>query len=233
MKDDPLKRRAALKALEHLPAAGVIGLGTGSTSRYFIEGLGQRLAQGHAYQGVPTSQQSRDFALALGIPLLGDEGPWDIAVCVDGADEVDTELDLIKGAGGAHTREKLVNTAARRNIIIVDESKLSARLGERRAVPVEVLAFGHVGTAKRLEHFGQVALRLSGGSPVRTDSGNHIYDLRTGPIADPAALDRELKLTLGVVETGLFCGRADLVIVARGEQLEELTRRSGGPAARG
>lgn len=225
MTDDPQKRRAALKALEHLPDTGVIGLGTGSTSRYFIEGLSQRLRAGNSYRGVPTSQQSREYALALGIPLLSDEGPWDIAVCVDGADEVSTELDLIKGAGNAHTREKIVNFASRRNIIIVDESKLSARLGERRAVPIEVLAFGHASTAKRLERFGQITLRLKDGTPLRTDSGNHVYDLRTGPIADPAALDRELKTTPGVVETGLFCGRTDLVIVARGEQLEELTRR--------
>jgi ribose 5-phosphate isomerase A len=225
MKDDPQKRRAALKALDHLPDAGVIGLGTGSTSRYFIEGLSERLALGHAYQGVPTSQRSREFALTLGIPLLADEGPWDVAVCVDGADEVSAELDLIKGGGGAHTREKIVNFAARRNVIVIDASKLSARLGERRAVPVEVLAFAHRSTAKRLGHFGQATLRLDGKSPFRTDSGNHVYDLRTGPIADPAALDRELKATPGVVETGLFCGRADIVIVARGEEIDELSRR--------
>jgi ribose 5-phosphate isomerase A len=222
MKDDPRKRLAALSALEHLPESGVIGLGTGSTSRYFIEGLSRRLAEGHSYQGVPTSVGSREFALELNIPLLADDGPWDIAVCVDGADEVSANLDLIKGGGGAHTREKIVNYAAQTNIIVVDESKLSERLGERRAVPIEVLGFAHQTTAKRLAEFGEPSLRLRGGAPVRTDSGNPIYDLRTGPIDDPAALDRALQAIPGVVETGLFCGRADLVIIARGNRVEEI-----------
>jgi ribose 5-phosphate isomerase A len=224
MKDDPRKRLAALAALTHLPDSGVIGLGTGSTSRYFIEGLGQRIAAGRSYRGVPTSLGSHDFALELGIPLLADDGPWEIAVCVDGADEVSEKLDLIKGGGGAHTREKIVNYAARINIIVVDESKLSAHLGERCAVPIEVLAFAHHATAKHLAEFGQPSPRVRSGAPVLADSGNPIYDLRTGPIADPAALDRALQAIPGVVETGLFCGRADLVIVARGDRVEEIRR---------
>src|SRR5689334_15872427 len=141
MTQDQYKRQAARAALELLPSEGIIGLGTGSTTHYFIEAVAERVRAGHAYIGVPTSERSRELATQLGIPLLADDGPWDILVCVDGADEVSQDLDLIKGGGGAHTREKIVNFAARQNLIVVDESKLSARLGERYAVPVEVLPF--------------------------------------------------------------------------------------------
>ncbi len=224
MDSERSKRLAAVAALSHLPPAGVIGLGTGSTVRYFIEGLAELVRAGHAYVGVATSRQSHDLASGLGIPLLDEGGPWDVLLCVDGADEVSAELDLIKGAGGAHTREKLVNLAARRNVIVVDASKCSQRLGERRAVPVEVLPFDHRGTARRLEAHGVTSLRQRDGAPFVTDSGNFIYDLRTGAIDDPTSFDRALRALPGVVETGLFCGRADLVIVAAGEQIEQRTR---------
>src|SRR5690242_10910171 len=103
------KQRAAEAALEFVPEAGIVGLGTGSTTRYFIEGVAKLVAAGRRLQGVPTSEQSRELAVRLGIPLLSNDGPWDISVCVDGADEVSHSLDLIKGGGGAHTREKIVN----------------------------------------------------------------------------------------------------------------------------
>jgi ribose 5-phosphate isomerase A len=214
MDQEDAKRLAAERALELLPDAGVLGLGTGSTTKWFIEGVARLVRQGRSFSGVPTSQESRARAAALGIPLLGDEGPWDIDLCVDGADEVSEALDLIKGGGGAHTREKVVNYAARKNVIIVDESKLSRRLGERRAVPVEVLAFAHLSTAAVLGRFGTARLRLGAGKPFVTDSGNYIYDLSVEPIAAPDTLDLELCRIPGVVDTGLFCGRADLVIVA-------------------
>ena len=142
MDQDRIKRLAAEAALGKLPPEGIIGLGTGSTVRYFIEGVAELVRAGRSYQGVPTSEQSRKLAMSLGIPLLEDDGPWDVLVCVDGADEVSLELDLIKGGGGAHTREKIVNQAAKVNVIIVDESKLVARLGEKFKVPLEVLPFG-------------------------------------------------------------------------------------------
>jgi ribose 5-phosphate isomerase A len=222
MDEDRQKRQAARAALDLLPTSGLIGLGTGSTARFFIEGVAERVRAGHAYTGVPTSESSRRLAEGLGIPLLADDGPWDILVCVDGADEVSSTLDLIKGAGGAHTREKIINFAARRNVIVVDESKLSTTLGERRAVPVEVLPFAHRETAHLLAAHGQVALRLHSGAPLRTDSGNYIYDVRTGAIAEPQRLDLLLKTIPGVVETGLFCGRADVVLVARAAGVEQL-----------
>ena len=223
------KRLAARAALDHLPPSGVIGLGTGSTVRYFIEGLAERVRAGASYQGVPTSEWSRKLASDLGIALLDDAGPWQIELCVDGADEVSDNLDLIKGGGGAHTREKLVNFAARRNVIVVDGSKCSHRLGERWAVPVEVLRFAHETTKARLTAFGTPKLRLtSAGSPLITDSGNYVYDVKTGPIANPFQLDSQLRFIPGVVETGLFCGRADIVIVADGDKIATRTKNASG-----
>jgi ribose 5-phosphate isomerase A len=216
---DP-KLAAARAALAELPDEGVIGLGTGSTAKLFIDAVGELVAQGKKYIGVPTSDASRAQAAALGIPLLSDDGPWDIAVAVDGADEVSPALDLIKGGGGAHTREKIINYSARKNIIIVDESKLAPQLGTKWAVPIEVLKFAHAATARHLAELGKPVLRPN----KITDSGNVIYDLHTGPIADPAALDRALHAIPGVVETGLFIGRADVVLVARASGVEKLTR---------
>lgn len=211
---DEAKVHAAEAALSYLPEAGVLGLGTGSTARHFIDKVGALVAQGRRYSGVPTSQQSREQAEALGIQLLSDEGPFAVDVCVDGADEVSENLDLIKGGGAAHTREKIVNQASRLNVIIVDESKLSTKLGEKWAVPVEVLPYGHRQTALLLARFGEPRLRFCQGAPVTTDSGNWIYDLAAGVIENPQSLEAELGAFPGVVETGLFCGRADIVLVA-------------------
>ena len=212
--NDDVKRAAAHAAIAELPPEGVIGLGTGSTARWFIAALGELVASGRRYTGVPTSDASRAQARALGIPLLGDDGPWDIAVNVDGADEVSDALDLIKGGGGAHTREKIVNFSARRNVIIVDASKRSRRLGERWAVPVEVLPFAHLATRAHLARHGAPTLRQAGGAPFATDAGNWIYDVACGAIERPGALDAALRAIPGVVETGLFVGRADVVLVA-------------------
>ena len=224
--DDEAKRRAGRAALELLPESGVIGLGTGSTTRFFIEGVAELVRGGRKFSGVPTSQQSRALADESGIPLLGDTGPWSIDVCVDGADEVSSTLDLIKGGGAAHTREKIVNFASKINVIIVDGSKLSTRLGEKRAIPVEVLVFAHLTTARALEVFGSPQLRLRDGAPVITDSGNYIYDIGVTPLADPQAVDLALHQVPGVVETGLFCGRADWVIVAEPAGIRKLSRQS-------
>ena len=148
MSNDEAKKRAARAALELLPESGVIGLGTGSTTHFFIEGVGELVRAGRRLVGLPTSKQSRALATQCGIPLLDDAGPWQIDLCVDGADEVSDTLDLIKGGGAAHTREKIVNFAAKQNLIIVDASKLSRQLGEKRAIPVEVLVFGHLTTQR-------------------------------------------------------------------------------------
>jgi len=221
---DEMKREAALAALAELPPDGVIGLGSGSTARLFIAALGELVAGGRRYTCVPTSEASRTQARELGIPLLPDDGPWDIAVTVDGADEVDDALDLIKGGGGAHTREKIVNFSSRRNVIIVDASKWSRRIGEQWAVPVEVLPFAHLATRTHLARLGAPTLRIRGGAPFRTDAGNLIYDLACGPIADPRALDAALHAIPGVVETGLFLGRADVVLIAGAAGVERRAR---------
>lgn len=214
MSQDDAKRRAAQEAIGFLPEAGQIGLGTGSTARFFVEGVGELVRAGRKLTGVPTSQASRRLAEQVGIPLADDDGPWTVEVCVDGADEVDEHGHLIKGGGGALTREKIVNHHARRNIIVVDESKLSRRLGERWPVPVEVLRFGHAATAQALAAFGQPVLRAPAGAPFVTDAGGLIYDVRCGLIEDPAALDRALRAIPGVVETGLFVGRTSTLLVA-------------------
>lgn len=218
------KRLAAMAALDTLPEAGVIGLGSGSTASLFVEGVGELVRRGRRLVGVATSTDSARLARELGIPLLDDAGPWEVDVCVDGADEVNPTLDLIKGGGGCHTREKIVNFSARRNVIVVDESKLSAKLGERWPVPVEVLPFGHEMTARRLSAFGVVKLRERGSAPWLTDAGNLILDVTTGVIDDPGALDTRLRALPGVVETGLFVGRADEVIVAGANGVRTLTR---------
>jgi len=218
------KREAAHAALAELPLDGVIGIGTGSTARLFIAALGERVAAGGRYTCVPTSEASRAQARELGIPLLPDDGPWDIAVTVDGADEVDDALHLIKGGGGAHTREKIVNFSSRRNVIIVDASKLSRRLGERWPVPVEVLPFAHLATRSHLARLGAPTLRLREGAAFRTDAGNLIYDLACGPLADPRGLDAALHAIPGVVETGLFVDRADVVLIAGATGVERRAR---------
>jgi ribose 5-phosphate isomerase A len=208
----------------------VLGLGSGSTARLFIEQVGELIAQGRPFRGVPSSEASRALAGRLGIPLLSDDGPWAIDVTVDGADEVDRDLNLIKGGGAAHTREKIVNYASRFNVIIVDDTKLSERLGEKWPVPVEVLRFAHLATKEVLSRFGQPELRARDGAPLLTDTGNFIYDVVTGPIADVDRLDRELHRVPGVVETGLFVGRADVVLVSHAGGVRRLSAPSR-PAA--
>jgi ribose 5-phosphate isomerase A len=226
MTQDEAKLLAARAALALLPESGLIGLGSGSTSRIFIDEVGKLVQSGRELVGVATSNASRAQAIRLGIPLLDDEGPWDIAVTVDGADEVSRgPLDLIKGGGGAHAREKIVNYSARLNVIIVDESKLSDRLGEKWPIPVEVLTFGHKATVRSLEKIGRVTLRLKNGEAWMTDSGNFIYDVHAGPLENPPETERELHAIPGVVETGLFIGRADRVIVAGESGVTELLPR--------
>jgi len=226
MSPDEMKRKAALAALRHLPESGVLGLGTGSTTRYFIDAVGELVRAGRTFSCIPTSIASRAQAEQLGISLLPDTGPWQIDVCVDGADEVTPELDLIKGGGGAHTREKIVNNAAKKNVIIVDESKLVERLGQTRKVPLEILPFGLQTTLSLLTRYGQAEVRLVNGAPLMSDSGNFIVDLATGPISDPRGLDGELHALPGIVDTGLFIQRTDVVIVASESGIRELVRKN-------
>jgi ribose 5-phosphate isomerase A len=224
MTQDEAKLEAARAALAELPDAGIVGLGSGSTAKLFIDEVGALVKAGRKLRGVPTSEGSRRQAEALGIPLLPDDGPWAIDVTIDGADEVSDALDLVKGGGAAQTREKIVNFASARNVIIVDATKLSKKLGEKWAIPIEVLSFAHPMTAFHLAKLGEPTLRKKDGSVVRTDAGNVIYDVRVRPLDSPGEMDRALRDIPGVVETGLFVGRCDLLIVASSEGVRRVRR---------
>jgi ribose 5-phosphate isomerase A len=211
---DSLKREAAEKALELVRDGMLVGLGSGSTVRYFTEGVGRLVAEGMKVRGVPTSRATAELAAASGIPVVEDlVGPIDLAV--DGADEVDPNLSLIKGRGGALFREKLVAAAAKRFVAVVDESKVVDRLG-KGGLPVEVLPFLWRSTAERLAKLC-TGLKVRGGegAPYVTDNGNLILDLSfDGGIDDASELGLALKTIVGVVEHGLFVGMADTCIVA-------------------
>ena len=195
----------------------VVGLGTGSTAAFAVEALARRHQQGLRFVGIPTSERTAAQAAAAGIPLTSFAEHRQIDLTIDGADEVERgTLNLIKGLGGALLREKIVAAASRRLAIIVDGAKLVDRLGTRAPVPVEVVAFGLEATRAALEVLGASArLRLSpAGEPFVTDGGNRILDCGFGPIADPARLEERIGRVVGVVESGLFIGRADPVFVA-------------------
>ena len=221
-----LKRAAAEKALELVRDGMLVGLGSGSTVRYFTEGVGRLVADGMKVRGVPTSRATAELAAANGIPIVTElVGAIDLAV--DGADEVDPSLNLIKGRGGALFREKIVAAASKRFIVVVDESKMVKELGEG-VVPVEVLPFLWRTTADRLTALG-ASLTMRGGeeTPFTTDNGNLILDLTfEGGIAEPAEVSTALKVTIGVVEHGLFVGMTDTCIVA-GRDGPRVVGRSG------
>jgi ribose 5-phosphate isomerase A len=224
---DQLKQAAAEAAMAFLPESGVIGLGTGSTALYAIRLIGQQAAA-RGLKGVSTSRATAQAAAAVGIPLLDEAGPWGIDATFDGADEVDTRLDLIKGGGGALLREKIVAAASRLNVILVDESKLVERLGVRFPLPVEVTPFGWRETCRSVEAIaGPAVLRERDGTPFVTDNGNYILDVRTGGIQDPHGLETALETIPGVVVSGLFVQRADRVVVARPGGTEILSRAAG------
>jgi ribose 5-phosphate isomerase A len=211
---DELKQAAAEKALELVQDGMLVGLGSGTTARYFTEGVGRLVAEGMKLRGVPSSRETAELAAELGIQIVT-ELVGQVDLTVDGADEVDPALNLIKGRGGALFREKLVAAASKRFVVVVDESKLVKQLGVA-VLPVEVLPFLWRSTAERVAALG-VSLVVRGGeeTPYITDNGNLILDLTVeGGIARPAEFAVELKKVTGVVEHGLFVGMADTVIAA-------------------
>jgi ribose 5-phosphate isomerase A len=214
---DALKRAAADTAVQLVENDMVVGLGTGSTAAFAIEALARRHRQGLRFVGIPTSEHTAAQARAADIPLTSFAEHRQIDLTIDGADEVERgTLNLIKGLGGALLREKIVAAATRRLTIIVDGSKMVDRLGTHTPVPVEVVTFGLEATQAALEVLGaSVGLRMSpSGEPFVTDSGNRILDCKFDPIADPARLEERIRHIVGVVECGLFIGRADPVFVA-------------------
>jgi len=228
---DDLKQAAAQKALELVQDGMLVGLGTGTTTRFFTEGLGRMVAEGMKVRGVPTSRATAELAASLGIPIVTELiGQIDLAV--DGADEVDPALNLIKGRGGALFREKLVAAVSKRFVVVVDESKLVKELGVG-VLPVEVLPFLWRSTAERLAALG-VSLVVRGGeeTPYVTDNGNLILDVTVeGGINDVEELGFALKNITGVVEHGLFAGMTDTVIVG-GPDGPRAIGRSSGPISR-
>jgi len=210
------KRDAAERALALVEPGMLLGLGSGSTARHFIAGLGERLAAGALQRvlAVPSSRESETQAAALGIPLI--ELPAaGLDLAVDGMDEVTPELDVIKGLGGALTREKIVASSARRFVLIGDDRKRVTRLGERSPVPVEVVAFGQHRTRALLEELGaQPALRGGDADPFVTDNGNIVFDLSFPDGFEPEELARTLATLPGVVEHGLFLGMAERAFLA-------------------
>jgi ribose 5-phosphate isomerase A len=214
---DDLKRLAAEAAVAEVEDGMVLGLGSGSTAAFAVEALAARVAKGLDVVAIPTSERTGTQARRLGIRLSSFAEHRKIDLTIDGADEVERgTLNLIKGLGGALLREKIVAAASRRLAIVVDGAKLVDRLGTRAPVPVEVVAFGLEATRAALEGLGASAvLRMSpAGEPFVTDSGNRILDCRFGPIAKPARLEKRIRRVVGVVESGLFIGRADPVFVA-------------------
>jgi ribose 5-phosphate isomerase A len=223
---DELKRAAAMRAIEEVEDGMILGLGTGSTAAFVVEGLARRVAAGLRVVGIPTSERTAAQARRLGVPIATFAEYQALDLTIDGADEVELgTLDLIKGLGGALLREKIVAAASRRLVIVVDQEKLVERLGEHTPVPVEVTQFGWQATAAALAKLGCIPERryTAGEQPYVTDSGNHILDCRFGPLADPRDIEVKIAMTVGTVESGLFVGRSSLVVVASTTGVEVLT----------
>jgi ribose 5-phosphate isomerase A len=225
-----LKQQAAERAVEHIESGMVVGLGHGSTAMLALHRLAEllRTKQLDDIVCVPCSIQTESEARELGIPLTTLEEHPEVDLTIDGADEVDPNLDLIKGGGGALLREKIVAQASRREIIVVDETKLSPVLGMKWPVPVEVIPFGWGSQAQFLESLGAKVnpRRDTGQTQFKTDQGNLILDCNFGPIPEPALLAYELERRVGIVEHGMFLGLASEVIVAGQEGIRHLTRES-------
>lgn len=225
---EAFKRQAAERAIGLVRSGMRLGLGTGSTARHFVDLVGAEARKGLAIVGVPTSEATADQARALGIPLTTlDETP-ELDLTVDGADEIDGALRLIKGGGGALLREKIVASASRRMVVIADSSKLVAELG-RFPLPVEVAPFGVAATIRRIARAvaalglaGPLTLRRRDGALFVTDGGHYILDCAFGAIPDPEALDQALADIPGVVDCGLFIGMASAAIFVGPAGVESL-----------
>ena len=226
MANDLEKEAAARASLEYIKDGHVVGLGTGSTAAYFIKLLGEKVKNGLRIRGIPTSVRSEELARSLGIPVITLDDSQEIDVTVDGADEVDPELRLIKGGGGAALREKIVASATKQLVIVADASKRVQRLG-KFPLPLEVIRFAQPLVAKRIAALGaSVQLRRNAdGTPYVTDENNHILDCRFGEIRDPDHLARKLSDMPGVVEHGLFIDMASVALFAQGSEIEELKRK--------
>jgi len=225
MDKDREKQDVARAALNFVQSGQVVGLGSGSTSAFFIQFLGERVRAGLRIQGVPTSIRAQQLAGKCGIPLVSLDEVESIDVDVDGADEFDSQLQLIKGGGGALLREKIVASVSKKFVVLADSSKQVAFLG-KFPLPVEVIPFAEAVLTRRISALGAtVTLRKSpDGSIYKTDEAHHILDCHFGKIPDPTALAHTLSGMPGVVEHGLFINMANVVLLAKENQVIELHR---------
>lgn len=224
---DAAKKAAAEAACAYVRDDTIVGLGTGSTADWAVKHLGQRVKEGLKIRGVPTSIRTEKLAREVGIPLVDLDEVESIDVTIDGADEVDPKLDLIKGLGGALLREKIIASLTKRQVIVVDPSKIVPKLGTRSPLPVEVLPFGAKVVERRLVKEGyHPTLRVKDGKPVITDNGNLVLDLRFADgIGDAAAMERALNNIPGVVENGFFLGVTWKVVIGEADgKLREMSR---------
>ena len=222
------KKTAALEAIKHVQEGFVVGLGSGTTAAYAVQEIGERVRQKDLHVlGVPTSHQALKLAVSCGIPLTTlDEHPQ-LDLTIDGADQIDRGLNLIKGMGGALMREKIVASAAKQFVVVADETKLAEKLGTNHPIPLEVMPFALPTVIVKVQELdGKPVLREGEGKvgPVVTDNGNFIVDVEFGPVDAVDELDVKLKLVPGVLETGLFVGMADVVYVGGRSGVQKLVR---------
>jgi ribose 5-phosphate isomerase A len=223
------KKNAALEAVKHVKDGFIVGLGSGSTAAYAIEEIGDRIKrEGLRVLGVPTSYQSVMLAVRCGIPLTTLEEHSKLDLAIDGADQIDEKLNLIKGMGGALTREKIVASASEKLVIVADESKKVKVLGENNhPVPIEALPFAATLVMRKLEEIGgkpRLRERMEKVGPVVTDNGNLLIDVDFGLIKKPIDVENKLKKISGIVETGLFIEMADTVYVGKRYTVEKMER---------
>jgi ribose 5-phosphate isomerase A len=228
-----LKAEAGAAAVDRFVRSGMrLGLGSGSTAAKMLDALGERLASGALADvaGVPTSAATAARCAELGIPLLALEQAGELDLVIDGADEIDPRLDLIKGLGGAHLREKVVAAAAREMVVVADETKIVGRLGERAPLPVEVITFALPVAERLLRGLGwEPELRVDDGRPFVTDEGNRILHCRREEWVDTEALAADISQVPGVVAHGFFLGFASAAVVATREGVQELRRPTSPP----
>ncbi|EFL90423.1 ribose-5-phosphate isomerase RpiA [Ahrensia sp. R2A130] len=229
-----MKQRAGEAALDYVSDGMKLGIGTGSTAEAFVRALAPKVADGLSIIGVPTSERTRELCEELGVPLTTLEETPHLDLTIDGADEIDPDLALIKGAGGALLREKIVAAASDRMIVIADTSKIVETLGTSFPVPIEVDRFGLASTRNAIEKAasqlglsGDIVVRTNGDAPYITDGGHLILDASFRRIVDPERLAVALNVIPGVVEHGLFVGLADIAIVASGTGVEIVTASGG------
>src|SRR5690625_4421743 len=222
------KQRAAEESVAYIKDGMIVGLGSGSTVNLMLQKLGQRVGEGLDIKGIPSSKKTERLATELGIPLTDIFSVDRIDIAIDGADEVDSGLNLLKGGGGSLVREKVIDAIADKLIIIIDDSKMVSELGDF-PLPVEVVPFGWKISAQNIANLGAVtSLRKKGRNVFVSDNGNYILDCKLDKITEPKKLHEAIKQMVGVVETGLFLEMADEVVMARNGRVMISVREDGG-----